>query len=323
MKRLKIPLNVGEITFVLLCTFAVSAVFGFICFLSLNFLSLGETVPSIVFSIIFALLLSIPVFVAICLKKTSRPTKFKIIWEGVLLFLFVVFAFVFVFPFSHYFTVSSQKAVIQSKLITNIEQAVGMFDAYEDYANNRLHIYDGRLRSVANAQNVNPSQFRDFGFEDGQNVNEQIDRKMFTLRARLFPSNYEDIKRVASAWLAEQKNTIANWSPTGIVKIVNSAESEITAWRNELKQLSSFRAQGENSVDFEFPLTFDDVTDKITELGSLSRLSILIALVLYAIILLPYRAIRRHPRFPGCKTLFKSKSNNHSDSSSGGTIVFN
>ncbi len=282
--------------------------FGFFCFLSLNFLTLGETVQSVVWATVIALILGGLALGAKLLKRTTREFKTCIIWEWVLLFLFVIMAFVAVFPFSHYFAVSDQKEDIKQKIISNITQAEGMFAAYESYADNRLNIYNSRLNSIVAGKSVNPSEYRSYGFVDGTDDGTQIENKLFNLKEQLYPSNYYEMKQVDSAWLANSKKYVLNWSPTGIVIVMNTIKPEITSWIDQLIEYSSFRAQGETTKNFDYPLTFNDDTDKITELGTPIPLSIGIALALYVLMLLSYLITKRHTRYPGIKVIFGTGS---------------
>jgi len=290
--------------------------FGFFCFLSLNFLSLGETIPSLIVATVIALLLGGLAFGLKLFKKTIRNFKTCIIWEWVLLLFFIIFAFVAIFPFSHYFVVSEQKANIQSKVIANIKQAEGLFADYEHYANNRLNIYKSRLNSVVAAKNVNPSEYRNYGFVNGTDDNTQVENKMFTLRAQLYPTNYSDtinhngMKEVGTTWLANAKNTIADWKPIGIVDVINKVETNITTWKNDLHQFSSFKAQGEIANDFEYPLTFDDVTGKMTELNKPTSLSIIYAIGFYTLMLLPWIIQRRSTKSKYSLFSFLKRKNN-------------
>lgn len=279
--------------------------FGFFCFLSFNFLSLGETVPSIVWAVVLALLLGGLALGAKLLKRTSRNFKTRIIWEWILLLLFVIMAFVSIFPFSHFFAVSEQKADIQQKVTANITQAEGLFADYENYANNRLDIYKSRLNSVVAAKSVNPGEYREYGFVDGTADSKQVENKLFTLEAKLFPSNYQEMKSVDSSWLADSKVTIAKWKPISIVNVINKVETNLTAWKDELKQFSSsFKAEGEVAEDFDYSLTFNDITDKFITLGSPTMFSIVIAIGLYLLMLLSYFITKRHTRYPGLKVIF-------------------
>jgi len=282
-----------------LLTVLGAALFGFFCFLSLNYLSFGETLRSIIGALIIALIVGGLAFIVKLLKTTNGNFKTRIIWEWVFLVLFAVAAFVAVIPFSHYFSVLDQKEEIQSKVSANIDQAEGMFNKYEDYCTNRLNIYHRFLQSVVAGKRVNQSLYRRLGF--GKNISdaEQIDNKMFTLHAKLYPSNYEGkdgTKQVATTWLDNAKNTLESKMAFtfGIVTVIKSSQTNFTKWKDELIQNASFRAQSETANDFEFPLTFTDVTDKFTKLNRTATTnSTLYALLLYVVMLTSYIVSKR------------------------------
>jgi len=272
--------------------------FGFFCFLSLNFLTLGDTTTSIIWAVLISFVLGGLAFGVKLLKRTSRNFKTYIIWEWVLLFLFLVVAFISIFPFSHYFAVSAQKEEIQNKVVSNITQAEGLFDAYESYSNNRLNIYKSRLGSIVSAKRVNPQEYKSFGFVDGTDDNTQIENKMFTLKAQLYPSNYSQMKQIDSTWLSDSKSKVTSWSPTGIVKVVNMLKIEISSWSKQLKSYSSFRAKGETATDFDFLLSFDDVSKKFNQSTNPTPISVAIAIGLYVLLLLSYFITKRHTKNP-------------------------
>ncbi len=284
--------------------------FGFFCFLSLNFLSLGETVPSIIWAAGFAFVLGSLALGAKALKRTSRNFKACIVGEWVLLFLFIVVACVAVFPFSHYFSVSTQKGEIQQKMTANIAQVERMFSDYEKYTNNRLIIYENKLKSIVVGKKVNRSEYRKYGFVAGTDDNTQIENKIFTLRAQLYPSHYEEMKQVSTDWLASSKATVSTWKPIGIVTVISKIENNFISWREQLKGFSAFRASGEIATDYEYEHSFDDVTDRLTILGSPTLLSILCVGGLYVLMLLSYFISKRHPRYPGLKEVFGMGSTN-------------
>jgi len=283
--------------------------FGFLCFLSLNFLTLGDMQLSVIVATIIGFVLGGLAFGVKLLKQTSRNFKTNIVWEWVLLFLFLIIAYFAVFPFSHYFAVSTQKEEIQQKITSNITQAEGIFTDYESYANNRINNYENRLKSIVTGKEVAPSQYRNYGFIDGTDDQTQIENKVFTLKAQLYPSNYKQMKLVDSTWLADSKAKIENWSPTGIVKVINTVKTEITSWKNQLKGYSTFRAQGEtDEKDFGYPLTFKTATNYFTERTNPTVLSIAYSLGLYVLMLLSYFITKRHTRYPGLKLIFGTGS---------------
>ncbi|MDR1937443.1 MAG: hypothetical protein LBQ73_02950 [Tannerellaceae bacterium] len=288
--------------------------FGFVCFLGKNFYTLGDTEQSIIFAAIIAVLLGGLAFGAKLLKRTSRNFKTCFVWEIVLLVLFAVFAVVFANPpFLHYFVVSEHKTDIRSKLDASITQAENMFAGYERYAEIRENLYESKLRSVDAARNINPSEYAAYGFEDNDvAINRQIDNKMFTIHADLFPTNYSNtlakngIKEVAITWLSDSKKNLASpWSFNfGAVEITKDVEKNSNEWLATLTRLSSVREQGEQAEDFAYSLSFDDVRKHFTTLGKPTTLSICLAVLAYVLMLLSYLITNRHPRFTGFKSLF-------------------
>jgi hypothetical protein len=281
-----------------LLTVASVAVFGFFCFLSFNFLSFGKTSQSILLALAIALIIGALALGIKLLKTTNGNFKTCIIAERILLFLFVCVALIASYPFSHYFTVLDQKTEIQAKVTANITQAESMFADYEKYAANRKDLYKRRLISVVADKIIRPGDYHDYGFVEGTNDSTQVENKMFTLQAQLFPTNYEGdggIKQVAVNWLTGAKNTLeSKWAFTfGIVPVIQKSQANITSWKDELKRISSFRAQGESTNDFDYALTFDDVTGKFENLGNRPAISIGVSAGLYFLMLLSYFVSKR------------------------------
>jgi hypothetical protein len=272
--------------------------FGFFSFLGVNFLSLGNTSLSIIWAVIISLILGGLAFGVKLVKRTNRNFKTFIVLEWVLFFLFVVVGFYALFPFSHYFVVTSQNEHIQNKVVSNITQAEGLFLAYERYADERLNIYIKRLNSIVAAKEVNPEEYINFGFVEGIDDNTQVENKLFSLKAQLYPSNYSAMKQIDSVWLADAKDQVTSWSPTGIVKIVNILEIELSSWNEQLKSFSSFRAKGETATDFEFPLSFDDVSGIFSNNSKPTLLSFSIGIGLFLLLFLSYLITRRHSKNP-------------------------
>lgn len=302
-------MNQSKFSLADLLTVLASIGFGFFCFLSFNFLTMGETNKSILLAVVFALVLGGLAFGAKLLKRTDRNFKTCIIWEWVLLFLFVVAAIFSIKPFSHYFVVSSQKEDIQKEVIANIEQAEGMYYDYKKYADNRLKIYESKLNSVVMAKKTNPAEYQEYGFVEGTEDKTQIENKMFTLRAKLYPSNYEELATANVEWMNKAKSTVDSWKPIGLVDVIKVAKDNLTQWKNDLIEYSEFRANGEIAENFEYPLSFNDVTGKMTQLSSPNGVSILYSVGLCILMIVSYIVTKRHPRYPGLKVIFGKDKN--------------
>lgn len=293
-------------------TLLAALAFGFVCFLGKNFFTLGNTTQSIILSGIIFVLLSGTAIGAKLLKRTSSNFKTCFIWEVILLILFTGFTLFFSYsPFPHYFVVSEHKAKIQNELNASITQAENMFAEYERYAESREKLYESNLRSVVASKNINPGKYSEYGFENNAiSDNKQIENKMFTVHADLFPTNYSDtlsnkgIKEVAIAWLSDSKDKVRGWKPIGIVGVVKDVEKYSTNWLNTLIKFSTIREKGEQTEDFSYNLSFGDVKKRFTTLGKPTLLSIGLAVAAYIMMLLSYIVTKRHPRYPGLKVIF-------------------
>jgi hypothetical protein len=303
-------------------TVLAALAFGFVCFMGANFLNIGNetvwgmphTTGCVVMAVVCSLLLFSTALGAKLLKRTSRNFKTFFVFEVILLALFVLFAAFFASkssPFSHFFTVMAQKSEINSKLQTSITQAENMFAEYERYADNRKNLYKEKLQSVVAAKAGNTVEYAAYGFQNnGISDDKQIDTKMLTMQYDLFPSNYSDTvalngtKEIATEWLQHAKNTTSSWKPIGIVNVVNNIEKNSNDWLNTLVTLSQVREQGEQATDFDYTLSFEDVKTYFTRLESPTGLSLGLAVLAYALMLLSWFVTKRSTRFPGLKFLF-------------------
>jgi hypothetical protein len=271
-------------------TLLAALAFGFACFLSTNFYTLGDITQSITVTAIIAVLLIVTAFSAKLLKRTGGNFKTCFVWEMIFLILFTgLMAFFAYSPFPHYFVVSEHKTEIQSKLSESIIQAENMFTEYEKYSGNRESLYKNKLHSVVAAKSINPSEYAEYGFENnGIADSKQIENKMFTLHAELFPSNFLDMKQVDSTWLANARNIVNSWKPIGIVSVVNEVEKNSNDWLNALIKLSAYRGKSEQAEDFVYSLSFDDVKEHFTVFGKPILLSVGLAGATYLLMLLSW-----------------------------------
>lgn len=304
-------MNQSKFSLADILTLLTALAFGFLCFLGTNFYTLGNITQSLVLAIIIALLLCGTALGTKLLKRTSRNFKTCFLWEMVLLVLFTLFLVFFAYsPFPHYFNVLAHKTEIQSNLDKSITQAENMFTEYEHYADNREKIYKSKLQSVVNAKSVNPSEYADYGFENnGIDDRKQIENKMFTVHADLFPTNYEEMKKVDSQWLTNAKSALNNgWTWNfGVVDVVNNIEQNSKNRFSTLTELSKVREKGEQANDFEYSLSFDDTKKYFTTLGSPTELSIVLTVVVWVLMMLSYAfSVRSTKSTYGFRTSFRA-----------------
>jgi hypothetical protein len=298
-------MNQSKFTLADLLTIIFAGVYSAFCFLSFNFISLGNKNSSLFWAaFIFVILTGLALGIKL-LKKTDGSFKVYMIWEFLLLSIFLYVATVFVFPFSHYFVVSVKKESIQQNVSYSITEAEKMYSEYEKYADNRLYIYESRLKSVAIAKDINPGEYRQYGFVQGTRDSTQVENKIFVLRSKLYPSNYSEIKRANEEWLAKARQIITDWRAIGIVTVLKEMETNLDKWKNELIEFSSYKAQAEKTDAFDYELTIGEINESFTTFGSPTILSIVVAVLLYFFMLISYIIAARHTRSPGYKVFFR------------------
>ena len=267
---------------------------------------------SILVSVGIMLILGGLAFMAKWQKTARKDFKAHIILEFSAIVVFTILFFgVSYYIFPHYFTVSSKKKDIKKTLNSSIEVAAKMFDQYESYVRNRESLYEANLKSVVAAKKTSPADYVAYGFVSGIiSDNAQIDNKLFSLHADLFPTNYSDsiyrngIKDVATTWLKRQKNVVSQWKPIGIPIIVNDLSEKATSWRNKLRDFSKVREKGENAQDFSYTLSFGDVTPLLTDMERPKPLLVLLSVILWVVMMFSWFITRRDTRFPGFKRVF-------------------
>lgn len=316
-----------KITLALELSGIAALAFGFVSFLGLHFLNIDTEkvwgMPTILGSITQALAISLILFVlsfgAQLLKRSNRNIKISMIGEAILIILFMIAAVFLVLkesPFNHFFTVTKHKSAINEKLQASIIQAENMFADYEQYANIRLEDYKMTLNSVINGKYRNPTEYRDFGFQDGIGVTDsaQAEYKRFILQNNLFPSNYTDsleqkgIKEVASKWLMQAKATTNGlWRPIGIVSVVTDIEDKSNEWLSSLNSFSQYNEYpGPINNNYDYELSFEDVKVHFTKKEEPTIISIGLAAFTYILILFPWFISKRGTRGRGGVLMTKS-----------------
>jgi hypothetical protein len=290
--------------------------FGFICFLGTNFYTLGNVPKSIMVALIITILLFSTAFTAKLLKRTSVNFKTRFISEMVLLVLFTLLMLLFTYmPFSHYFTVSAKNTMIVNKIQTSITQAENMFPAYESYAENRMGLYIGKLKSVIAAKGPKPSEYEKFGFKNGIRDETQLNKKMENIFATLFPTNYSDsltqkgIKEVAMNWLLDAKSTTVNWKPIGITNVVVDIEDKSNEWLSMLIEISEKEEKNEHPEYFQYAMTTDDIKQYFTTVEKTSNTSLLFAFLTWVLMLLSWFVTKRSTK----STIFTTKNKGEFD----------
>lgn len=295
-------------TWALLLLIIAGIAFAFICFLGINFYTLGDTNKSIIFAILFAIVPCALALLAKVFKQASRNRRNNFIAECISLVLFVAAAIVAIIPFSHFFNVNLHKEQVKTTIDVTLSDAENMYPMYEKYTNNRIVLYAKELNLAVSQKNsgIDTTKYNFYGFVKGTSDQLQINKKINDLKDKILPSDYQQNKEEHCKWISNARKVLSKWNPISVVTTLNTVEPNITSWCNELIQLSTYRANNgnEQADDFKYSVSFNNVKDIFTIIRTPNVLGILIALCLYFIMLLPYLSTNRSAGWPGVMNLF-------------------
>lgn len=273
----------------LICAF----IYGFITFLSLNFFWNGNIMKSVFVAISIICVLELIVFVLKLLKSASHDFIKNAYYEISILIIFLLFSIVLSVTYSHYFTVRDRKQNISNKILTDIDKSKKMFDAYETYANNRIRTYNEQLETAISGKVSNKAFFLETGFRDnGESYSIQRNRMIRVFSDDLMPAQYDSLKVHAFKWLDDAEVSLTKWKPIGLMSVISSIEKEVIQWRSQLQNYSLSTKKAETDP-FQYQISFSSVEQELTKQQIPTLFSIITALLLYCLILLPYLATSR------------------------------
>lgn len=303
-------MNKFRITFADVLSYVALCAFGFISFLGFNFMWNGNSTKSSVWSFFMCILLLIVVVVINKVKSAKRNFRRNAYIEISIFILYLFVSYFTIIPFFHYFTVENRKEQIKTKVVEDIENAMGMFDEYESYANERITLYESQLNTAIIGQNQANANYLSLGFVNtGESNNDQKKRLMRIFEDDLMPDKYDSTKVQAQKWLDHAKETAIQWNPIGLMGVVNAIESESNSWLDDLKEYSESTDKADEG-SFDYSITFNSVKEELTKKASPSLFGLLCAIFVHSVILLPYWFGVRDNRSNGLwQSLFSQKEN--------------
>lgn len=267
----------------------VLLVYAYISFLGLVYWRKGDILLPLLLAVVFI------VFVLACLtglrkSKASRYTGRKVKGQAVFGFLILISFIVAAIPFSTFTHVLERKKQINESIMSVYQAAQSLDESYVQYANTRIANYQERLEMVSNGKRSNPSAYREcMEGAYGNTDDEKIANLSKSLKMTLLPDSTTAMQEKRSNWLQSVKDmTVLNvMLPANIQKI----NDQVQHWTDNYKTLSSKIYQGEEAEAFTYPKfsnSLEDLTGFYTKLGTPTPLSIILAVVAWLIMLLPY-----------------------------------
>lgn len=262
---------------------------SYISFMGITYLTDGDFLYAGLGVLIINLILIVFFIIPQILKGTDEKFSRKIVFERILLFCAPIFFIIAMVPYAHFWTVFENRTEIETTFSESIKKTKGIFESYEDYANNRIKAYEKKLI---------------------KNKTKDISRKnkVEAITLQLVADNYEALKESAFKWIDNASGaTVWNVFMIGNIKKIESA---IENWNNSLSKFSSKIMSDEPNGVEPFSSSDPSVTrakenlnnlrSVYTIMGAPSMLAIGIGALLYILLLFPYIIQSRN-----CKSTYR------------------
>ena len=258
---------------------------SYVTFMGIAYLADGNFVYAGVGVVAIDVLMLLFFIVPQLLKGTERKFSKCIVWERILIIL-SPFAFVFLMlPYSHFWSVFSERERIQTEFSQSISSVGQMFISYEDYAEKRIWNYELKLKQARTNQ-----------------VHQE--NKVEALRLQLLDANYTDLKNSALKWI-DRASGATVWN-VFMIGNIDKVESALDSWNSVLVKFSDKRMSDESGAVKPFSTSDPSVVaakkglqvvrTTYREAHGLSLITLVSGIILYLMLLFPYILQLRHTK---------------------------
>lgn len=242
-----------------------------------NFLYAG--IGTVIIDLVFVLFFIVPQL----LKGTERKFNKRIWLERILIILSPVVFYFMLASYFHFWNVFKNRQQIETTFSESVKTTKGMFDSYELYANERIKEYTKKLaRAKTDAISKN--------------------NKIEALKLQLIDENYKSLKETANEWI-DRASGATVWN-VFMIGNIDKIEDAVDGWNNTLNEFSSKIMSDETTGTEAFSdsdpsvvaakESLNDLRNLYTEKGEPTAIAILLAVILYLMLVLPYVIQRRH-----------------------------
>lgn len=282
-------MNESKFNFAFVFSMVVLLVFAYITFLGLAYWTGGSLTTPIILTLAIIVLVAACVYI-MSMSKSTRWTDIGL--AGQICFGVIVLAVLLCssIPFTNFLRVAGEKRQLSELMTQAVESAENLDSAYHGYAEARIAAYRNNLTAIAMAKSTNPAKYAQaFGQASGATDADKINVLTASLSDKLLPSDAGEIVNERHEWIDRAAN-LNVWNPMTASNI-NTMKDQMQLWTQNYVTLSEVAYAGENPSKFEYN-QFDnklaDLTESYQKFRRPSAPAIIISLVCFAIMLLPY-----------------------------------
>ena len=226
--------------------------FSYLEFLGWMYMSNGNVSLSNMLTLIIAIVLFVTSFLLPRIKASNQNAvvKRRSTYLGITLFFFIVAIVAGYIAEMHFFKVQKSEEILQESYTNALQQATGIYPAYQEYVNTRIATYKSRLEEISKKKGS--SDYNDMiGKFPGSNDAQKINILVKSLERSLTPTNQE-LQQQFNKWLSKA-GKVNVWN-ISFVGNVNMLDEKIQNYINSLTELSkTFYHPGEDHIEFSYP----------------------------------------------------------------------
>lgn len=267
----------------------VLLIYSYVSFLGLVYWQQGDIVLPSVLTLGFILIV-IGCLIMMSISKATRWENIGTIGQCIFGLIILVAFFFSAVPFTNFMRVLEKQDEIKAEINSSFVAAKQLNTAYTEYANKRIADYKASLNEASASKKIRPSVYNEMlAGASGASDEQKISNLSKSLQQKLEPDSMNIIMEKRLTWLeASSQMSVLNIKlPLNLVKISN----EVSNWTDNFNKLSKVIYNGEKASEFEYKdydSKIESVTAFYTELHKPSFLTLLISLLGFVIMLLPY-----------------------------------
>ena len=301
-----------KFTFGHICAFIALVFISYITFMGITYWSDGNFLWAAIGVVVIDLILFFLMMKTQRLKAIDRHFDKAIKVERFLLITFIICSMVAFIPFSHFWTVFNVKNELVGDFRYSVNESKKIFEEYENYSNNRIKNYKTDLERVVKSKNNSPSQYIDYGFSNSYSDSLQVSNFEEHLKQILLSENYVRLDSTANNWISKADAGASVWN-VFLLGNIKEIEKSVNSWGSSLEEMSATFCPKEDASKFGYSISFKKFNDIYTKWEKPTIFSIVIGIVSYLMLLLPYFLQLRHTRSTYTLLSKKETYNKNSD----------
>lgn len=255
---------------------------------------------NVILSAVVTLLVIVQTYLLMAMLQVKKVKSGKTF--NVLFYVAPVLFVILMIPSIHFVSLFNHQDYIKQEYAGVIDAVNNMFRDYEDYVDDRVNDYHLGLRDVVKNKSNNVELYEQCGFENYKDTL-FTQNLVHTLHTHLMGNNYSNLRGSVVRWSRAIQSE--NFFNIRLMSDINNLENQIIMWHDYLCSLSNDRVVGEELVVKEINTfdkdnralnrtleSIDDIKYFYGDMGLFSIFAIIVVVVLYCMLLLPYFLIK-------------------------------